>query len=66
MVRGDESEPQTTPKGNQWHMTSGHPDGWGMKAHIGVDANSGLVHTVRGMAANVSDVSKPTARCTVT
>lgn len=37
-----------------------------MKAHIGVDANSGLVHTVRGMAANVSDVSKPTARCTVT
>lgn len=27
-----------------------------MKAHIGVDADSGLVHTVRGTAGNVSDV----------
>jgi len=27
-----------------------------MKAHIGVDADSGLVHTVRGTAANVNDV----------
>jgi IS5 family transposase len=27
-----------------------------MKAHIGVDVHSGLVHTVRGTAANVSDV----------
>ncbi len=26
-----------------------------MKAHIGVDADSGLVHTVVGTAANVSD-----------
>ncbi len=30
-------------KGNQWHF--------GMKAHIGVDAQSGLVHTVLGTAA---------------
>jgi IS5 family transposase len=37
-----------TQKGNQWHF--------GMKAHIGVDAHSGLVHTVRGTAANVNDV----------
>ena len=37
-----------TKKGNQWHF--------GMKAHIGVDADSGLVHTVRGTAANVNDV----------
>lgn len=37
-------------KGNQWHF--------GMKAHIGVDAHSGLVHTVRGTAANVSDVTQ--------
>ena len=29
---------------------------FGMKAHIGVDAESGLVHTVRGTAGNVSDV----------
>ena len=35
-------------KGNQWHF--------GMKAHIGVDADSGMVHTVRGTAANVNDV----------
>lgn len=37
-------------KGNQWHF--------GMKAHIGVDAESGLVHTVVGTAANVSDVTQ--------
>ena len=35
-------------KGNQWHF--------GMKAHIGVDAESGLVHTVRGTSGNVNDV----------
>ena len=29
---------------------------FGMKAHIGVDAESGLVHTVKGTAGNVSDV----------
>jgi IS5 family transposase len=39
-----------TKKGNQWYF--------GMKAHIGVDADSGLVHTVRGTAANVSDVTE--------
>lgn len=37
-------------KGNQWHF--------GMKAHIGVDAASGLVHTLVGTAANVADVSQ--------
>ncbi len=39
-----------TKKGNQWHF--------GMKAHIGVDAESGLTHTVIGTAANVSDVTQ--------
>ncbi|MBW4049368.1 MAG: IS5 family transposase [Proteobacteria bacterium] len=34
-------------KGNQWHF--------GLKAHIGVDADSDLVHTVVGTAAHVSD-----------
>jgi IS5 family transposase len=29
----------------------------GMKAHIGVDAASGLVHTVVGTAANISDIN---------
>ena len=37
-------------KGNQWYF--------GMKAHIGADASSGLVHTVVGTAANVSDISQ--------
>ena len=43
-------DPEMHPskKGNQWHF--------GMKAHIGVDADSGLVHTVRGTAGNVNDV----------
>ena len=34
-------------KGDQWHF--------GMKAHIGVDADSGRVQTVRGTAGNVND-----------
>jgi transposase, IS5 family len=40
-------------KGNQWYF--------GMKAHIGVDAESGLVHTVTGTAANVNDVVEANA-----
>lgn len=39
-----------TKKGNQWHF--------GMKAHIGADAASGLVHSVEGTAANESDISQ--------
>lgn len=34
-------------KGNQWHF--------GMKAHVGVDADTKLVHTVVATAANVND-----------
>ncbi|MBS0315603.1 MAG: IS5 family transposase [Proteobacteria bacterium] len=43
-------EMHQTKKGNQWHF--------GMKAHIGVDADSGLVHTVVGTAANVNDMTQ--------
>lgn len=43
-------EMHQTKKGNQWHF--------GMKAHVGVDAESGVVHTVIGTAANVSDVTQ--------
>ena len=43
-------EMHQTKKGNEWHF--------GMKAHIGVDAESGLVHTVIGTAANVNDVTQ--------
>jgi len=38
-----------TKKGNVWHF--------GMKAHIGVDASSGLVHSFEATPANVSDVT---------
>lgn len=43
-------EMHQTKKGNQWHF--------GMKAHIGADADSGLVHTVVGSAAHVNDVTQ--------
>ena len=39
-----------TRKGQQWYF--------GMKAHIGVDAASGLVHTVTMTAANAADVTQ--------
>jgi transposase, IS5 family len=49
---GGERDPEMhqTKKGNQWYF--------GMKAHIGVDADSGLVHSVIGTAANVGDVTQ--------
>jgi len=43
-------EMHQTKKGNQWHF--------GMKAHIGADAYSGLVHSVEGTAANAHDITK--------
>ncbi len=46
--RQRDPEMHSSQKGNQWHF--------GMKAHIGVDADSGLVHTVRGTSGNVADV----------
>jgi IS5 family transposase len=45
-----DSEMHQARKGNQWHF--------GMKAHIGVDAQSGLVHTLIGTAANVHDITQ--------
>ncbi|GEM_PF-4141480 len=47
--KGD-PEMQQTKKGNQYFF--------GMKAHIGVDAESGLVHSLMGTAANVADVTQ--------
>ena len=38
-----------TKKGNQWHF--------GMKAHIGVDPESGLVHTIECTTAKVADIT---------
>ena len=47
---GRDPEMHQTKKGNQWYF--------GMKAHVGVDAESGLVHSVIGTAANVADVTQ--------
>jgi IS5 family transposase len=43
-------EMHQTKKGNQWHF--------GMKAHIGADAESGLVHTLVTTPANTNDVTQ--------
>ena len=48
-----DSDMHSSKKGNQWHF--------GMKAHIGVDAKSGLVHTLIGTAGHVSDVTQAQA-----
>ena len=48
--RARDPEMHSSKKGNQWHF--------GMKAHIGVDADSGLVHTVSGTSGHVGDVTE--------
>ena len=48
--RGRDPEMQQTKKGNNWHF--------GMKVHIGVDAESGLTHTVVTTPANMHDVTQ--------
>ncbi|WP_347505387.1 IS5 family transposase [Pseudomonas anguilliseptica] len=48
--RKRDPEMHQTKKGNQYYF--------GMKAHIGVDDESGLVHSVVGTAANVADVTQ--------
>ena len=48
--RARDPDMHQTRKGQQWYF--------GMKAHIGADVESGLVHTVTTTPANVSDVSE--------
>ena len=50
--RSGERDPEMhqTKKGNQWHF--------GMKAHIGVDADTGIVHSMSTTAANAHDVTE--------
>jgi IS5 family transposase len=43
-------EMHQTKKGNQWHF--------GMKAHIGVDAETGITHTLVTTPANTNDVTQ--------
>ena len=49
-------EMHQTKKGKQWHF--------GMKAHIGVDADSGLVHTVIGTATTSMTSPRRKRSCT--
>jgi transposase, IS5 family len=46
-------EMHQTKKGNQWYF--------GMKAHLGVDVASGVVHTLTGTAANEADINQTAA-----
>jgi IS5 family transposase len=50
--RSGERDPEMhqTKKGNQWYF--------GMKAHIGVDAETGIVHTLVTTSANINDVTQ--------
>ena len=50
--RAEERDPEMhqTRKGNQWHF--------GMKAHIGVDSETGIVHSMSTTAANAHDVTE--------
>jgi IS5 family transposase len=48
--RARDPEMHQTMKGKTWHF--------GMKAHIGVDAESGLVHSVIGTPANAADITQ--------
>ena len=50
--RAGERDPEMhqTKKGNQWHF--------GMKAHIGVDSETGIVHSLSTTAANAHDVTE--------
>jgi IS5 family transposase len=47
-----DSQMHQTKKGNQWYF--------GMKAHIGVDAGTGYVHSVSATGANVHDLDQVT------
>jgi IS5 family transposase len=49
-ARERDPEMHQTRKGNTWHF--------GMKAHIGVDLHSGVVHSLTGTAANVADIAE--------
>ena len=50
--RAGERDPEMhqTKKGNQWHF--------GMKAHIGVDSGTGIVHSMTATAANAHDITE--------
>jgi len=46
-----------TKKGNQWYHRYAEGCACGMKVHAGLDKDSGLIHSVVVMAANVHDLT---------
>jgi IS5 family transposase len=50
-------EMHQTKKGNQWYHRCAEGFAYGMKDHIGVDKDSGLIHSVITTAANVHDLT---------
>ena len=50
-------EMHQTKKGNQWYHRYAEGFAYGMKVHIGVDKDSGLIHSVVTTAANVHDLT---------
>lgn len=48
-AKARDPEMRQSKKGNQWYF--------GMKAHIGVDASSGLVHSLKATSGNEADVA---------
>ena len=49
-TRERDPEMHQTKKGNQWHF--------GMKVHVGVDSETGIVHSLSTTAANAHDVTE--------
>ncbi len=49
-AKARDPEMHQTKKGNEWYF--------GMRAHIGTDADSGLVHSLPGTAANAADITE--------
>jgi len=50
-------EMHQTKKGNQWYHRFAEGFAYGMKVHVGVDSESGLIHSVETTAANVHDLT---------
>jgi IS5 family transposase len=50
-------EMHQTKKGNQWYHRFAEGFAYGMKVHIGVDKDNGLIHSVETTAANVHDLT---------
>ena len=51
-------EMHQTKKGYQWYHHCAEGFAYGMKVHIGVDKDSGLIHSVETISAKVHDITR--------